>query len=96
MANQILLGTATYKVVNNWRLAKRLELIDQWLTTNKAVNFKHIKREGNKVSDLLENLGVDRDWNLYTGSLNITTNASQLQEYNELVQSEEAHPDASD
>lgn len=96
MANQILQGTATYKVVNSWRFAKRLELIDQWLTTNRAVTFKHIKREGNKVANLLENLGVDRDWTLHTGSLNITSNASQLQEYNEIVLSEEAHPDASD
>jgi len=61
MDNQILQGIAAHKVAYSWRLAAHLELIEQWLLTNRAITFKHVKREGNKVADLLENLGVDSD-----------------------------------
>lgn len=57
MAKQILQGTPTDKVVNSQRLVERLELIEQWLITNRTITFKHIRREGNKVVDLLANLG---------------------------------------
>lgn len=57
MAKQILQGTPAHKVVSSWRLVERLELIEQWITTNREITFKHIRTEGNKVDDLLANLG---------------------------------------
>lgn len=36
-----------------------LELIEYWLSSSRAVTLKHIRGEGNKVVDLLANMGVD-------------------------------------
>ena len=58
-ANQLLMGAPTSKVPESWRLAVRLELIEKWLKHNRAISFKHVKRSGNKLADLLENTGVD-------------------------------------
>lgn len=78
-------GTLPYKVVSSWRLAERLELIEQWLSTNRAVTFKYILKDGNKMVDLLANIGVDSGWTLHAGSLNTIATASQIKDYNELV-----------
>lgn len=85
MVNQILQGTPSYKLVSNSRLAERLELIEQFLSTNITVTFKHIQRDGNKVADLLANIGVDSGQILHTGSLSTIATASQIKDYNELV-----------
>lgn len=61
MATQIQQGTSASKVAPSWRLVARLELIEQWLKSKRAITFNHVQREGNKVVDLLENTGVDYD-----------------------------------
>jgi len=80
---------------------ERLELIQQWLSTHKAVTFKHIRRDGNKVVDILVNIGVNSGLTLHAGSFNTISTALQLKDYNdlvqiEMVQGEETHLIASD
>jgi len=57
MVNKILQGSPSNKIGNSWQQAERLELVEIWLKSHRAVNFKHIRREGNKVADLLANIG---------------------------------------
>lgn len=64
MAIQIQQGTLATKVANSWRLAARLELIEQGLKMRRAINFNHIKRERNKTADILANIGVDHNQTL--------------------------------
>ena len=71
MANQLLNGTGAHKIANSWRLEARLEAIEHWLHTNHAIIFQHVKREGNKVADLLANTGVDNEDTLLSGDLDI-------------------------
>lgn len=94
MANQLLQGAHANKVANSWRLEARLGLIEQWLNTNRALLFKHVKRDGNKVAELLANMGVDSEHTLLVGSLNIIHDYAQLQECNTLVQNDVDFPDA--
>jgi len=99
MVNKILQGTPSYKVGSSWRLEKRLELIENWLSTHSDINFKHSHKNGNKVADLLANIGVDSGRTLHASTLNTIATTSQLQEYKELVrmemvQEEETHLDA--
>ena len=61
---------------------------------NRAITFKHVKREGNKVADLLENLGVDSDQVLHSGSLYILNDSSHLHECTDLVDNDAEFPDA--
>jgi len=101
MVNQILQGSPSYKVGSSWRLAERLELIEQWLSSHRAVTLKHIRRDGNEVADILANIRVDSGWTLHASTLNTVATTLQLQEYNdlvqiEMVQEEEMHPDVGD
>ena len=86
MANQILNGTHAHKIANIWRLEARLDAIEQWLHTNRAIIFHHVKREGNKVTDLISNLRVDSGHTLLIGALHIIQNHDQNQECKTLVQ----------
>lgn len=101
MVNKILHGPPSNKVGNSWRLDERLELIEVWLRTHRAVNFKHIRREGNKVADLLAKIGMESNTTLNENSLPTIATEVQMKEFNELVKNEKAseegeHPDASD
>lgn len=78
IANQIFQGTLSHKVASNWKLTVRVELTKKWLLTNTTITFQHIKREGNKVADLLANLGVDNELVLTVGSLDILNDNSHL------------------
>jgi len=89
------------KPSNNWRLVSRLELIEIWLSSHRAVNLKHICWDGNKVANLLANIGVESGRYLHTSLLSMLATEHQLLEYKELVknemaQEEEAHPDVGD
>eukprot|EP00253_Pinus_taeda_P019814 PITA_19814 len=53
-------GTEAQKVSRSWRMVTRLELLQSWLKDNKAITFNHIRREGNKLADIMANIGVDR------------------------------------
>lgn len=90
MAQQIIHGTPVNKLSCSWRLATHLQHIEHLLATNKAITFKQIKRNGNKVADLLANLGVISDRTLYSGSLEIIKDATHQQEYTKLVQMDAA------
>jgi len=96
IANQILQRTPAHKVVSSGRLAAHLEHIEKWLLTNRAITFQHVKREGNKVADLLENMGVDSEIVLNASSFDILNDSSHLQECTDLVQNDAELPDAGD
>lgn len=66
MVSKIMQGTPSSKVSNSWRMAKRLELIDFWLSHHRVITLKHICQEGNKVADILANLGVECGLDLHT------------------------------
>ncbi len=88
MVNKIMQGTPSSKVSNNWRMAKRLELIEIWLSYHRAITLKHIRWEGNKVADLLANIGVESGMDIHTGSLSMLATEIQSMEYQNLVKNE--------
>jgi len=94
MAKQLLNGSHARKIATSWRLEARLEAIEQALLNNRAIIFNHVKREGNKVANLLANVGVENEHTLLTGTLDIIPNHDQVQECNLLVQRDAAPPDA--
>jgi len=82
-------------------MENRLRAIERWFYSHRAITLKHIRREGNKVADLLANMGVDCGMHLYVVSLSRLATASQLLDFNNLVQKEmtqeeEFPPDAGD
>lgn len=81
MVNKIMQGTHSSKVSNSWRMVNRLELIEIWLSSHKAISLKHIRQEGNKVDDLLANIGVESGMDLHTGSLSMLATEIQSMEY---------------
>lgn len=94
MARRLQNGSQAGKITNSWRLAARLEAIEQALRSNRAITFTHTKREGNKVADFLANIGADNDQYLLTGTIAIISDISKAQELDRLIQSEAASPDA--
>lgn len=94
MANQLLNGVHAHQIANSWRLEARLDAIEQALHTNRAIILNHVKWEGNKVADLLANLGVENGHTLLTGALDIIHNHDQNQECKTLVQRDAALPNA--
>lgn len=73
---------------SSWRLAERLEQIEQWLLIHRAVTIGHTHRNGNKVADLLANISIERGKTLHVGVLSTIANTHQLQGFNDLVQKE--------
>jgi len=96
MAKRLQNGSQAKKITNSWRLAARLEAIEQALRSNRAISFSHTKREGNKVTDLVANIGAIYDHNLITGTSTIITDNAQAREFEKLVQSDAASPDVGD
>ena len=86
MANQLLQGTSSAKVVTSWHFASRIYKISKWINDNQAISFTHTKRDGNKVADLLANLGVDSLDTLKHGSLQIINDRDTTQNCIKLVQ----------
>eukprot|EP00253_Pinus_taeda_P022503 PITA_22503 len=68
MATKILQGSPSSKVCNSWRMAQRLLHMERWISGNRAISFTHVRRDGNKVADLLANVGVDCGRPLLTGA----------------------------
>ena len=82
-------------------MEKRLELIETWLIHHRVITLKHIRREGNKVADLLANFRVEYGVNLHTGSIIGLISDSQLKDFQnnvkkEMMQEGDEHPDAGD
>ena len=84
------------KVVTSWRLASKIDKINKWIQDNQAISFTHTKRDGNKVADLLANLGVDSLDILKHGSLQIINDRDTTQNCIKLVQMDRPLPDADD
>lgn len=57
----------------------RLETIEKGIKNRRAITFIHVKRDSNKVVDLLANIGVEHDQILHYGLLNIIDDQNQLQ-----------------
>ena len=96
MVNQLLWGTNTAKVANSWRLAARTDRISNWLKSNREISFTHVKRESNKVADLLANFGADSTNTLIHGPLNIIHEREMLQNCTMLVHKDCPSLDADD
>jgi len=62
MVTKILQGSSSGKVSNSWRMAKRLELIECWLSSNRAITLKHTRREGIKLRTYLLIWGLIVGW----------------------------------
>lgn len=78
-------------------MAKQLELIEIWLSSHRVITLKHICQEGNKVVDLMANIGVETGIDIHTGSLSRLATEIQSMEYQNLVKNEmkqggEEHP----
>jgi len=59
--------------------------------------MRHTRQKGNKVVDLLANIGIESGKTLHVGALSTIANTHQLQDFNDLVQkerenAEEMHP----
>lgn len=90
MATQIQQGRSSSRVFNSWRLMTRLETIEKWIKHKKEISFIHVKRDYNKVADILENIGTHQDQIQHYGPLGIIDNQNQIQIYTDLMQ-QEAH-----
>ena len=96
MATRIQNGSQARKVASSWRLEARLNVIEHELRTHRAISFHHTKREGNKVADLLANIGVENKQILLSGHTSIIPNNLQAQECKSLIQNDAATSDAGD
>ena len=96
MTQKLLSGSPPSKVAHSWRLMARLELIASWLQDKRAICLKHTKRAGNKVADLLANLGVGSTQTLTEGPLTIIHDSKLYQDCTLLVHQDFNPPDAGD
>ena len=99
MALKIQQGSSIHKFSSSWRMATRLEGLQNWLQENRAISFKHIKREGNTLADFLANLGVDNGKDFFAGSIQGTATKDQLSNFHAILNKdmqkrEESYPEA--
>eukprot|EP00253_Pinus_taeda_P019391 PITA_19391 len=85
MASKIQQGSESQKVSRSWRMVTRLELLQLWLRDNKAIAFKHIRCEGNKLAYFLANLGVDRGKDHFEGSLQGNASETEWSTFQEIL-----------
>ena len=69
MSKKMANGKRVEKVVSNWRILNKLEKMGALLFMNLTWHFKHIRREANKVSNLLTNVGVGGGHHIFEGKL---------------------------
>jgi len=94
MVSRIHNGSQTRKVADSWRLEARLHNIAQELHSHRAITFHHSRREGNKVADLLANIGVESHLPFLAGNLDIIPSSQLTQECKTLLQDDIDPPDA--
>ena len=58
MAQKLANGKSAEKVESNWRLARRMEDLRALILGFSVLSFQHVKREANRVADLMANVGV--------------------------------------
>lgn len=98
MVTKILQGTPAHKVSSSWRMAQRLELIDNRLSHHREISFKHIRQEGNKLADFLANMVVECGLELFAGQLPSIASTDQISNYHSIVKNDthqevDIHPD---
>eukprot|EP00253_Pinus_taeda_P036591 PITA_36591 len=101
MASKIQQGSAAQKVSRSWRMATRLESLQTWLQNNKAISFKHTRREGNKAADFLDNLGAEHGKEPQEGTPQVIVSESERATFQEILNSDmqiaaKNYPDAGD
>lgn len=96
IATHLQNGSQARKIAPSWRLEARLNIMEQFLRNKKAISFNHTRREGNKIADLLANVGVENNQVIRSGSMAIIQNQQQAQELNCLIQKDAGHSDAGD
>eukprot|EP00253_Pinus_taeda_P028233 PITA_28233 len=74
LATRLQKGSNTRKIVPSWRLEARLNALAKQLSNFSAISFSHTKREGNKVADLLANIGTEYVHPLLSGDIGIIFN----------------------
>lgn len=101
IANKLQNGSPVHKVSHSWRMAHRLESLNNWLSQNQAITFKHTRREGNRLADLLANFGVEAKNIHFEGPLECLPSREQQIQLEQIIsqdreQTESLHPDAGD
>jgi len=99
MITKLQHGSSIHKVSNSWRMAQRLELTNQWLSQHQEIVFKHTRREGNKLADILANIGVEAMDGYYEGTIDNLNSREQIAKIQEIIiqdnsQGKNKHPDA--
>lgn len=96
VATKILNGRQVRNIATSWRLEARLENIASELQRNRAITFMHTRREGNRIADLMANVGVETENSLFIGAMNTILANDKAQECSLLVQIDTKSLDAGD
>ncbi|XP_057866888.2 uncharacterized protein LOC131074307 [Cryptomeria japonica] len=59
--SQIIINGVSKSNILNWKLGKWVPHINKALESINSFEFKHTYREGNKVADLLANMGIEKN-----------------------------------
>ena len=59
MTKHLSNGKSTEKVSLSWRLASRLVALCILIMVHTMISFQHVKRDANKVADMLANIGTN-------------------------------------
>lgn len=99
IATKLQNGSQVHKLSSSWRMSQRLEIISHWLSQHQAITFRHTKREGNKLADLLANLGVEEKKIHYEGTIERLPSSEQIDQLQAVITQEinrikDLHPDA--
>ena len=69
MKKQLANGRTTEKVSSSWHLASRLETLRGLVMTQPVVSFHHVRRNANKVADMLANIGTGGNVDMRMGRM---------------------------
>ena len=59
VARRLVYGQVSGQFSTSWRLASHLNTLCDMLHAHSAVSFSHVRRDANKASDLLKNVGME-------------------------------------
>ena len=65
LARRLQSGTSTAQVSKNWRWEGRLNPLRKTLTGQESILLSHVIREGNKVADVMANVGVESNMSFH-------------------------------
>ena len=69
MAKKLSSGQSVEKITTGWKLSSRMETSRCLISAHSALSFSHVRRETNKVADLLANLGAEGGGALRIGNM---------------------------